>query len=165
MSGYDPKTVWQFVDYSSKLDVERRLQKTNSVATLCYILARMGQTNIKRTLSILKQFLSEIFNLTDPVSSALSNMWVLNPRETSSLLLASWTVDRKSETVQEVAVESCRYLGSHEPARVTNFLERVSRSNQKRVADRAGRLLQTLLHNEVAKKKYKSQKGRKQKLR
>lgn len=161
MAGYDPKRVWQFVDYSWKLDVARRLEKATSVATICYILARMGQTNIKRTLSVLRQLLTENHKLRDPVSSALSNMWVRDPRETSSILLSSWTIDGQPETIQEVAVESCRYLGRHIPSSVSTFLERASRSNLKGVAGKAGSLLQAIGQKEVTKKQIKSQKEKK----
>lgn len=161
MSGYNPKRVWEFVDYSSKLNVERRLEKATSVATVCYILARMGQTNIRRTLSVLRQLLWENRDLREPVASALSNMWVLDPHETSRLLLSSWTIDGQTKAIQEVAVESCRYLGTHVPSRASNFLERVSRSNLKGAAERAGKLLEAIGQNGVTKKGNKDQKKRK----
>ena len=162
MSGYDPKRVWQFVDYSWKLNVERRLEKATSVATICYILARMGQTNIRRTLSVLRQLLGENRGLREPVSSALSNMWVLDPRETSALLLSSWTIEGQTRAIQEVAVESCRYLGIHNSSKVSSFLERVSRSNLKGAAEKAGKLLEAIGHRGVTKKGNKDQKERKQ---
>ena len=83
MSGYAPKNVWQFLDYVANLSSESRKQKRESVVTCCYIIGKIGQTDVKKSLSYLRQFLAEDPSIRDPALAALSNLWVLNPRTTS----------------------------------------------------------------------------------
>jgi hypothetical protein len=166
MSGYEPKSVWQFVDYAYGLDQDQRVQKPKSVATVCYILARMGQTNLKKTLSYLRQFLLENPALKGPVSVALSNMWVLSPSETSFSLLNDWILNSEGsdESLQDAAVESCEYLASNDLKKVSDFLEKISNLEGSRPAAKKARdLLRKYAHAPLKKKKKKKWKKLKKK--
>ena len=116
MVGYEPKSVWQFLDYVANLESEARQQKRESVATCCYIIAKIGQTNVPKSLLYLRQFLAEDSTMREPVSAALSNLWVLNSRITSSVLFNTWILKNdRNDMLQEVSVSSCAYLASNDP--------------------------------------------------
>lgn len=125
MAIYDPNHLWAFLDYVLALSRHSRLENERSVATVCYIIARMGQSNVRKSLSYLREFLSENQSLRDPVMVSLSNLWVLDTRKVSKLLFKSWILRNDSKLVQEVAVRSCEYLAENAPAKVTRFLEEV----------------------------------------
>ena len=142
MAGYEPRSVWRFLDYVANLKPEARQQKRESLATCCYIIAKIGQTNVRKSLSYLRQFLVENSTLYDQVSTALSNLWVLNPRTMSSILLNSWILKSdKNDMLQEVSVSSCAYLATESPNSVANFLLKVSALDQSIAAKTAKQML------------------------
>ncbi|MHB2037487.1 MAG: hypothetical protein ACYCPW_12215 [Nitrososphaerales archaeon] len=142
MAGYEPRSVWRFLDYVANLKPETRQQKRESVATCCYTIAKIGQTNVRKSLSYLRQFLVENSALHDPVSTALSNLWVLNPRTTSSILLNSWILKNdKNDMLQQVSVYSCAYLATKSPNSVANFLLKISALDQSIAAKTAKQML------------------------
>jgi hypothetical protein len=162
MSGYEPKGVWRFVDYASNLALDQRVSKPKSVATVCYVLARMGQTNLKKTLSLLKQFLLENSELKEQVSLALSNMWVLSPREISSLLFTDWILDSQgSQSLQEAAVGSCEYLASKDPKKVGDYLEKISNLEGSKPAVKKARDLLRKYFKSPRKNKHDKKKSKK----
>jgi hypothetical protein len=162
MSGFDSDTVWQFLGYALKLERSERIEKASSIATICYVLGRMGQTNVKKTLSTLRQFLDENPDLEGPVSVALSNMWVLNPRKTSAELQSSWILGAP-EALQEAAVASCEYLLKNDPSEVSEFLESVKKSQEKGAAQRAKELVKRYLPEKSEKRKKKKHDKKKHK--
>lgn len=125
---YDPKHVWNLIDYAKKLPREERIAKKDCVATICYVLGKMGQSNTTRAISILRQFLCENHQLRTPISAALSNLWVLDSRATASALLHSWILNNheEDEALFEVSVISCEYIASQAPDRIVGFLRKVS---------------------------------------
>jgi hypothetical protein len=172
MAGYEPKNVWQFLDSVANTKSEFRQQKSGSVLTCCYIIGKMGQTNVKKSLSYLRQFLVENPLMRDPVSAALSNLWVLNTRTTASVLLNDWILKNDhDEALQEASVSSCEYLASNDPKSVSSFLLKVSALEQQGIAaTTANQLVKKYLPPNVTKpkkdlkrKKHKSKKSKKKK--
>lgn len=175
MAGYEAKNVWRFLDFVANMTPEIRKQKTGSVATCCYILGRVGQDNIRKSLTCLRQFLIEDPLVRDPACAALSNLWVMNPRKTASMLLNSWILkDNQNDLLQEVGISSCEYLASKDPKRVVAFLLEVSDMQDRKVAATcAKRLLRKYVlpstseknQDDVAKHKLGKAKKRKRKLK
>ena len=165
MAGYEPKNVWQFLDNVANMKSEFRQQKSGSVLTCCYIIGKMGQTNVKKSLSYLRQFLVENPMMRDPVSAALSNLWVLNTRTTASILLNNWILKNdQNEALQEVGVSSCEYIASNDPKRVANFLLSVSALDEQSIAARtAKQLMKKYVPPIVTKPKRDHRKPRKHK--
>jgi len=135
---YEPVNVWRFLDYVFRLSSGDRRQRRDSVATACYILGRMGQTNTKKAISHLRLFLSDDHMLRIPVMSALSNLWVLDARTTSSIVIKSWVLkDDDNDDLQEIGVKSTEYLASKQPKMVVAFLLKVAAlSSQRKIAAR-----------------------------
>ena len=130
---YDPRNVWKFLDYVSELSTEERRQKRDSIATCCYTLGKMGQSDIKKTIILLKRFLLEDRFLKDPVIAALSNMWVLDRKNTSSILYDSWILGNdQSEDLQEASLRSVEYLTKESPNLSIDFLEKVDSLGDER---------------------------------
>ncbi len=124
---YDPRNVWKFVDYASKLPIEKRRLNRDAVSTTCFILGKIGQTDTKRALSILRLFLLHDRMLRGPVEESLSNLWVLDTRITRNLLFRTWILrNQDSDDLQEIAVRSSEFLTSRDPNQTTSFLFRVS---------------------------------------
>lgn len=140
---HQPARVWKFLDYVTSLGPEERRQRRDSVATSCYIIGKMGQTNTKKALSALRLFLSEDHMLRLPVQSALSNLWVLDYRTTASVILKSWIAGREdNDDLEEIGVRSLDYVASQEPKRALPFLLKVSTLAEKhRIAARTAREL------------------------
>lgn len=139
---YDPKSEWGFVDYVASLSSEERLHKWESVATVCYILGKIGNLNPRRAISDLRIFLSENRMLRSAVMAALSNIWVMNSRTTSDTIFKTWVLKSGgNEDLQEVAVKSCEYLASNEPSRVSSFLRKVSNLARKETASEVAKEL------------------------
>ena len=65
---YEPRTVWKFIKYAAELTQEERILHRNSVATVSYILGKMGQSDVKMTLALLRIFLKENDSLRTPAS-------------------------------------------------------------------------------------------------
>lgn len=139
MSGYDPRHIWAFLDYVMKLSKTERLEREHSVATVCYVIAKMGQTNVRKSLSFLKELLLENQNLRDAILLALSNLWVLDPRTTTETLYNTWIKKSDSSVLQQVAVSSCEYLAKNDPAKTRRFLQKVSSLEGKKVASKESR--------------------------
>ncbi len=136
---YDPKRLWSFLEYVSKLSVSERREKRDSVATCCYLLGKMGQTRIEKALNFLRQFLLDDHMLRGPVSAALSNLWVMSTAKTTRLVWNRWLLKSgESDDVQEVGVRSIQYLATHAPEKVSSFLMKVaSLGGDQKVAARA----------------------------
>ena len=76
----------------------------------------------------------------DPVSVALSNLWVLNSRTTSSVLLNTWILTNdRSDILQEVSVSSSAYSPATIPKSVANFLQKVSMLEDQSIATRTAK--------------------------
>ncbi len=171
LSGYDSKSVWDFIDNVSGLSPEARQLKMDSVKTCTYTLARMGQTDVQKSLTVLKKFLFEGSITEGPASIALSNLWVLDPYETSKELLKSWiSSDERGENLARLAVNSSEYLAQNDPKSVSKFLRAVSKIKNSRVTGFAVEMLQkypqtsTMTRKSDAKrKKHKSKKDKKKK--
>lgn len=133
LSFYNPKTVWGFLDYAFKLSSEERREKRDSVVTCCYVLGKIGQTNIKKALSYLRFFLLEDHMLRAPATSALSNLWVLDTRRTMRMIMRNWVLNREeNDDLQEVGVKSSQYLAKEAPERISSFLRKVSLLGRER---------------------------------
>lgn len=127
LSLYSPKLVWSFLDYVFGLSSEERREKRDSVASCCYVIGKMGQTNADKALNYLRLFLLEDHMLRTPVTSALSNLWVLDTRKTMKIVMRNWVLNREeNDDLQEVGVKSCGYLARGAPERLSSFLKKVS---------------------------------------
>lgn len=141
---YDEREVWKFLKYVHDLDLETRREKRDSVATACFIVGKMGQSDVKKSLDYLRRFLSDDHMLQSPVTQALSNFWVISPRKTGRIILDSW-ISANNDDLQKVGVMSSEYLGERAPNEVSGFLLKVSTLDGKKVAARAAReLLETV---------------------
>lgn len=138
---FDEKSVWKFLSYVRGQDAELRREKRDSVATVCYIIGKMGQSDIQKSLDYLKKFLSDDHALKSQVTQALSNLWVLDPKKTEKIVEKSWISGETDETIQETGVRSCQFLAEKAPAVVAPFLKRVSQLNGKKAASGAARYL------------------------
>ncbi len=164
MSGYDQQSVWKFLEYVANLPSEARQERKESVATSCYIIARMGQTNVNESLSVLRKFLLEGSVTPDPVIVALSNLWVLNPATTASTLFQKWILNSEhSQILQEVAVSSCEYLAKNDPKSVAKFLQNVSMLEDQKIAKTAAELIRKYPHASLRTKKSNTGKKKKDK--
>jgi hypothetical protein len=127
MTLYDPKKVWSFVDYVHDLSREERRRRRDSVATVCFIIGKIGQTRTEKALADLRQFLLDDHMLRVPVNSALSNLWVLDTRKTSTNIMKKWVLNNEdSDDLQEIGVKSSEYLAKNAPEKVTLFLRKVA---------------------------------------
>ncbi len=127
-SNYDPRRIWKFVEHISRISSEERKTRRDSLRTVCYILGKMGHCNTRKTLGVLRAFLSDDHMLRSPVSASLSNLWVLDTNTTSKTLLDSWVLrNDENDDLQQVSVRSCEYLASMDLARVSRFLLQVSK--------------------------------------
>lgn len=132
---YDPKNEWKFIDYVASLKPDERLHKWESIATVCYILGKIGANNIKKAIADLKTFLMENHMLRPAVSAALSNLWVVNSKVTAGTIYNSWIAKSGgNEDLQEVAVNSCDYLARNEPKLAAGFLKKVSRLKNRDIS-------------------------------
>ena len=132
---YSSKLVWNFLDYVSKLSSEERREKRDSVATCCYVLGKMGQTNTEKALNFLRQFLLEDHMLRGPVTTALSNLWVLDTGKTKTTVMRKWILSREdNDDLQEIGVKSTQYLADEAPEKVSSFLKKVSSLGRERRA-------------------------------
>jgi hypothetical protein len=130
---YDPKNVWKMLELAASLPVDERKKKRDTVATCCYIIGKMGQDDTAKGLGLLKQFLRDDRSVRDPVLAALSNLWVMDPKTTSSVILDSWIMDEDgSKDLQELGVKSTEYLASKEPKLVMGFLKKASTLSENR---------------------------------
>ena len=139
-----PAGVWKFLEYVAGLGPEERRQRRDSVATCCYIIGKMGQTNTKKALSMLRLFLSEDHMLRLPVQSALSNLWVLDYRNTAPIVLKAWAANRDdNDDLEEIGIRSVEYMASEDPKRALPFLLKVTSLSEKqhRIAARTAREL------------------------
>lgn len=153
MAGYEPQHVWRFLDFVAGLQPQMRLLHSGSLVACCYIIGRMGQTNVKKSLTYLSTFLKEEPLVRDSVSAALSNLWVLNPRKTSVILYDSWiSANDQNDSLAEIAVGSSAYLARNDPNKVRSFLQSVSRLENRKIADLARSLLNRYL-TDLAKQK------------
>ena len=135
---YDPRNVWRFLDYIHALTAGERREKRDSVATACYIIGKMGQSNTEKSLSYLKLFLSDDHMLRAPVTQALSNLWVLDSRKTLRIVLRSWVLnDEDNDDLREVGVRSSEFLASKAPQMVASFLVRVAAMKDQKIAAKA----------------------------
>jgi hypothetical protein len=156
MSGYDPKPVWHFLDHVANMQAELRQSKTGSLATCCYVMGRMGQTDVKKSLEYLRMFLTEDPTIRDSVYAALSNLWVLNPKRTASVLFETWIAgENQNEALQEIAISSCAYLASRDPKKVESFLQEVSSLETTKAASVAKSFLKKYVPVVEAKSKPK----------
>lgn len=139
-SMYDPNNEWRFIDHVMTLKSEERLHKWESVATVCYILGKIGNENTKKAILDLKIFLSENQMLRASVMAALSNLWVMNSRSTAREIFKSWILKSGgNEDLEEVAVKSCEYLTANRPDITAGFLKKVSRLPRQETASDAAK--------------------------
>ncbi|MGH2639204.1 MAG: hypothetical protein ACRDF4_08010 [Rhabdochlamydiaceae bacterium] len=139
---YDPTTIWKFTDYVAELSQEERALHENSIATASYILGKMGQDNVKKTLALLRLFLTENHSMRLPVAAALSNLWVLNPKATAKVILDSWVLTNDgNKDLQELGVRSSEFLAAKDPKSVAKFLHKVSKVEEQKICARVAREL------------------------
>jgi hypothetical protein len=144
---YDPKRLWSFLEFVSRLSVADRREKRDSVATCCYLLGKIGQTRLEKSLDYLREFLASDHMLRGPVEAALSNLWVLNTKKTSDLVWNQWVIKaEENEDLQEIGVRSSEYLAKHAPERISSFLVKVASldGSQKVAARTATQILEEI---------------------
>jgi hypothetical protein len=151
---FDEKGVWKFLSYVKDLDPELRRERRDSVVTASFVIGKMGQSNIEKSLDYLKRFLSSDHALRGAVTQALSNLWVLEPKKTARILISSWILGSPdSEDLQEIAVRSSQFLAERSPGTVSDFLRKVSSlQNRKAAARIAGDLVETYIPQKRARK-------------
>ena len=157
-SMYEPKRSWKLLDYVMKLPASERRSKRYSMRTVCYILGRMGQSDTKRAIKTLRILLSDDHMLREPVRAALSNLWVLDTKATSNLLLNWVTHSEDNDDLPEIAVRSSEYAAMQEPGKVEKFLRKVSKldSYSKIASKDAASLIEAYL---PVKNRQKAKKG------
>lgn len=129
-SMFDPKHVWQFVNYVLKLPADKRRERRDSTLTVSLSIGRIGQSNPRKALSSLRTLLSDDHMLRTPVEASLANIWVFDRRTTERELLRSWIQSsHENDDLQEIAVRSCDYVCSQDPKQVVPFLKKVLRLN------------------------------------
>ncbi len=170
MSGYDPSHIWAFLAYVMELSKTERHEMEHSIVTVCYVIAKMGQTNVRKSLSYLRVLLFENQNLRDATLLALSNLWVLSTGKTSEILYNTWIKRSDSNVLQEVAVSSCKYLAKNDPAKPNRFLLKVVSLKGKKAALRESRKLlhaypPPLTKGIIEKKRIKKRRVKKEKLK
>lgn len=135
---YDPKRLWSFLEFVSRLSVAEKKEKRDSVATCCYLLGKIGQTRLEKSLDYLRNFLVNDHMQRGPVEAALSNLWVLNSRKTADLIWNQWVMKAgENEDLQEIGIRSSEYLAKNAPDRISSFLGKVASLNSgQRVAAR-----------------------------
>lgn len=141
MSGYDSVHTWSFVDFVLSLSSRDRIESERSVVTVCYIIARMGQSNVRKSLSYLRELLYENQNLRDPVIISISNLWIQDTKRVSKTLLKSWILKGDNYLLQDVAVRSCEYLAQNDPKKVAKFLASISKLEVQETASKTARLI------------------------
>jgi hypothetical protein len=151
-SMYAPEHVWKFIEYVLKLPPEIRRERRDSSAVVCYILGRIGQYNTRRSISALRTLLMDDHMLRIPVGASLSNLWILDTRNTERALFDSWVLKgAENDDLQEIAVRSSEYLASQDPERISPFYKRIGRLDDKRY--RAARLAASELAKSESKKR------------
>ena len=130
-SMYDPRRAWKLIDKTMDIPASERRSKRYSMRTICYILGKVGQSKTSRAIKALKIFLSDDHMLREPVNAALSNLWVLDTKITSTSLLEWVSNSGDNDDIQEIAVRSCAYLASQDPSKVEKFLRKVSSMGKK----------------------------------
>jgi hypothetical protein len=135
---YDPRNIWRFLDYVHTLSAEERREKRDSVATSCYIIGKMGQSDTEKSLNYLRSFLADDHMLRGPVTLALSNLWVLETKKTSSVILKSWVLrGEDNDDLQEVGIKSSEFLAIKAPEMVASFLLKVASIADRKAAAKA----------------------------
>ena len=142
-SFYSPEKVWKFVEYAASLPPDQRKEKRDSMATIAYIIGKIGHSDLKKSLAVLKTLLSDDHMLRAPVSAALSNMWVLETTQTARDLFHNWIMEGEDNNdLQEVGVKSAEYLASQAPSSVAAVLKKVdSLGGERKPASRAAQEL------------------------
>ncbi len=131
-SMFDPRTVWKFVSFVYGLSAAKRRQNRAAVATVCYVLGKMGQTNTSKALSCIRLFLSDDHMLRVGTAASLSNLWVLDTKTAQKTLFNFWILKSPdNDDLQEIAVQSAEHLASQLPDLVKGFLLRASRLQSK----------------------------------
>jgi hypothetical protein len=160
---YNQRKIWGFLDYAYNLSAEERRERRDSVGTICYILGKIGQTSTEKSLNYLRRFLLDDRMLRWQVTAALSNLWVLDTRTTSRIILSRWILrNEDNDDLTEVGVRSCEYLAKNAPERVSPFLHKVAAmTNERKTASRAAREL--IQMNELSSKRKLAPKVQKKK--
>ena len=124
---FSPENLWHLCNHALDLSLEERRLKRNSIVTVCYALGRVGNSDVKRSLSTLKKFLLSDHMLLSPVEAAMSNLWVLAPKIMSQEILRKWIQQNKDadEDLLRAGVSSCKYMFENSPESVLPFLKRV----------------------------------------
>jgi hypothetical protein len=141
MTFYDPKRLWNFLDFVFKMPVEERKGRRDSVSTCCYVLGKIGQSRLETTLNYLRHFLVDDHMLRAPVSAALSNLWVLDTKKTARIILKQWVLKgAESDDLPEIGIRSSEYLAKNAPETISPFLLKVaSLRDERKVAVRTAR--------------------------
>jgi len=135
---YEPRNVWRFLDYVHTLTSDERREKRDSVATSCYTIGKFGQSNVEKSLNYLRLFLADDHMLRAPVTLALSNLWVLDTRKTSRIIMRSWVLrGEDNDDLQEVGIKSSEFLASKAPEMVSRFLLKVASFKDRKAAAKA----------------------------
>jgi len=147
---YDPKRIWKFLTFVRNQEIEARRERRDSVATACYVIGKMGQSDTAKSLDYLKHFLSDDHMLRNPVLQAVSNLWVLDPKKTERIIMKSWILSAADEDdLQEIGVRSATFLAEQSPASIAFFLRKVSALKNRKVASKAAEeLLETYVLQE-----------------
>jgi hypothetical protein len=139
MTFYDPRRLWNYLDFVFKTPIAERKGRRDSVATCCYLLGKIGQTRLEKTLNYLRRFLIDDHMLRGPISAALSNLWVLDTKKTARIILNQWILKgAESDDLPEVGIRSSEYLAKNAPDTITPFLLKVaSLGDEQKIAIRA----------------------------
>ena len=133
MSFYSPRKIWSFLDYVFSLSAEERRGKRDAVGTVCYILGKIGQTSTERSLNYLRRFLLEDHMLRWQVTAAVSNLWVLDTKTTSKIILNKWVLrNEDNDDLTDVGIRSSEYLAKNAPERVSPFLHKIAAMSEER---------------------------------
>ncbi|MDG6908105.1 MAG: hypothetical protein JRN20_20235 [Nitrososphaerota archaeon] len=159
LSMYDARRSWKFIDKVLHKPALERRSRRYSLRTVCYILGRIGQSDTRRAIRALRTFLSDDHMLREPVQAALSNLWVLDTKTTSSSLIDWVNHSDDNDDLHEIAVRSCEYLARQEPGKVSKFLKSASKTGRSRTAPKVSdNLIETYLNAHNRRKRSASKK-------
>jgi hypothetical protein len=126
-SMFDPREVWQFLNFVLKLPPEKKREKRNSTLVACFTLGRVGESDPEKAIKALRSLLIDDHMLRSAVEASLSNLWVYDLRITQRELYSAWIVKSgDNEDLQRTAVLSTRFILGQEPQLVVPFLTKVA---------------------------------------
>ncbi|MHB1909091.1 MAG: hypothetical protein ACYCQJ_09525 [Nitrososphaerales archaeon] len=125
-SMFQDPPIWKYANYVSKLEPEKRREHRDSTLVVCLALGKIGKSDVKQAIKLLRIFLSDDHMLRGATQDALANLWIYNRKTSERALYDSYILKGEdNDDLQAVAVGSSELLLSHDPKSVAPFVNRV----------------------------------------